>query len=56
MNFLTQFLKYLRQFWHNVKNIADYAVIALIENRRIRILVNGDNNLGCLHSGKDSTC
>ena len=44
MTFLTQFLKYLRQFWHNVKNISDYAVIAIIENRRIRIRVNGDNN------------
>ena len=46
------FSKLFRQGRNNLEQITNNAIIGNIENRRVRILVYGNNDLGCFHAGQ----
>src|SRR5262249_10893167 len=45
-----QVIEDLGQSWNNLKKIINDAVVRHLENRSFRILINGDDTPGCLHT------
>ena len=50
--FLQDFLELTGQRRQNFKEVANYAVGGIFEDRRFRVLVDGDNNIRGRHAGQ----
>src|SRR5216117_1237843 len=51
-SFLEELLELLRQLRHDLEQVADDAVVGDLEDRRLRVLVDGDDHLRRAHAGQ----
>ena len=52
----TRFLQPVGQHRHHLEQVAHDSVRGHFEDRRIRVFVDGDDDLGCLHAGEVLYC